>query len=275
MDGVRTTIKLPADLATFLWLDLRPNSALAAENLSLRKQSATYQERKLKPGIQLSPRTVRKYIPKRPNGGPRGDQRWSTFVRNHAAAILACDFSVVVTATFRLRYLLVVIDHQIRRIVHCHVTSHPTAAWTLQQLRETIPSDHCYRFPIHDRDENFSAKLDRAITHMSLRVLRAPYRIPQANSICERVIGTLRRECLYFLIPLTENHLRIVTANWVRQYNRGRPHSRLGPGIPNPPANLPVMPHKQRHRIPSHCKIVAHPALGGLHHEYCLVAEAA
>ena len=209
----------------------------------------------LKLGIQISPRTVRKYVPKRPRGQPRGDQRWSTFVRNHASAILACDFCVVVTATFRLLYVLVVIEHQTRRIVHCNVTTHPTATWTLQQLREAIPSDHRYRFLIHDGDGIFSPQLDGSITHMGLRVLKTPPRSPKANSLCERVIGTLRRECLDFVIPLTENHLRIVTKNWVAHYNRGRPHSSLGPGIPDPPVNLPVTPHKHRHRIPSNCKV--------------------
>ena len=112
----------------------------------------------LKLGIQISPRTVRKYMPKDPRGQPRGDQRWSTFVRNHASAIVACDFCVVVTATFRLLYVLVVIEHQTRRIVHCNVTIHPTAAWTLQQLREATPSDHRYRFLIHDGDGIFSPR---------------------------------------------------------------------------------------------------------------------
>jgi len=101
-----------------------------------------------------------KYMPKCPRGQPRGYQRWSTFVRNHASAILACDFCVVVTATFRLLYVLIVIEHQTRRIVHCNVTTHPTAAWTLQQLREAIPSDHGYRFLIHGRDGIFSPQLD-------------------------------------------------------------------------------------------------------------------
>ncbi len=361
MDGVRTISKLLYDLATFIWLMLRPHGALVAENLFLRKQLAMYQERKLMPrrpdtpfrvalvllsrlfnwkdalvvvqpqtlirwhrqgfrlfwrwksrpgrppipievrqliremalsnpswgeerianelllklGIQVSPRTVRKYMPTRPSGGPRGDQRWSTFVRNHAAAILACDFCVVVTATFRLLYVLVVIEHQIRRIVHCNVTAHPAAAWTLQQLREAISSDHRYRFLIHDGDAIFSPQLDQSITHMGLRVLKTPPRTPTANSLCERVIGTLRRECLDFMIPLTDNHLGLVTNNWVAHYNRGRPHSSLGPGIPDPPVDLPVTPHKCRHRIPHNCKVAAHPVLGGLHHEYGLVAQAA
>ena len=99
--------------------------------------------------------------------------------------------------------------------------------------------------------------------------------VVNANSLCERVIGTLRRECLDFLIPLTENHLLIITRNWVSHYNRGRPHSSLGPGIPDPPVELPVTPHRHRHRTPNHCKVVAHSVLGGLHHEYGLLAKAA
>jgi putative transposase len=98
----------------------------------------------LKLGIRVSPRTVRKYMPLQPPGNPRGDQRWSTFLRNHASAILACDFCVVVTATFKLVYVLIVMEHQSRRIVHCNVAALPTPAWTLQQLREAIPSDHSY-----------------------------------------------------------------------------------------------------------------------------------
>ena len=229
----------------------------------------------LKLGIRVSPRTVRKYMPKWPGGQPRGDQRWSTFVRNHASAILACDFCVVVTATFRLLYVLVVIEHQTRRIVHCNVTTHPTAEWTLQQLREVIPSDHSYRFLIHDRDGIFSPQLDESITHMGLRVLRTPPRSPQANSVCERVIGTLRRECLDFMIPLTQSHLRVVLKHWVAHYNKGRPHASLGPGIPDPPSVLPVTPLKNRHLIPGGLKVVAHSVLGGLHHEYGLVPKAA
>jgi len=98
---------------------------------------------------------------------------------------------------------------------------------------------------------------------------------PKANSPCERVIGTLRRECLDFLIPLTENHLRLATERWVTHYNRGRPHGSLGPCIPDPPVDLPVTPHKHRHWIPNHCKFLAHPILCGLHHEYGLVTNAA
>ena len=135
----------------------------------------------LKIEIQISPRTVRKHVPKHPRGQPRGDQRWSTFVRNHASAILACDFCVVVTSTFRLLYVLVVIEHQTRRIAHCNVTIHPNATWTLQQLREAMPSDHRYRFFIHGGDSIFSPQLDGSITHRGLPVLKTPPRSPMGQ----------------------------------------------------------------------------------------------
>ena len=171
-------------------------------------------------------------MPKRPQGQPRCDQRWSTFGANHAKVIVTCDFMTLVTATFKCLYVFVIIELGTRKLLHLHVTDHPTAAWTQQQLREAIPSDHGYRFLIHDRDCIFSSQLDQSIAHMGLRVLRMPYRSPKANSFCERVIGTLRRECLDFLIPLTENHLPIVLQNWSAHYNQGRPYLQHWAGNP-------------------------------------------
>ena len=95
-------------------------------------------------------------------------QRWRTFVRNHAQAIVACDFCVVVTATFRLLYVFVLMEHATRRILHVNVTAHPTAPWTLQQLREAIPADHRYRFLLHDRDSIFSASSTTAYSTWGL-----------------------------------------------------------------------------------------------------------
>jgi hypothetical protein len=100
----------------------------------------------LKLGIRVSPRTVRKYMPKRPARRARGDQRWSTFLRNHAKAIVACDFLVSVTATFQLFYVFVLIKHGSRRLLHFNVTQHPSAAWTLQQLQQA----GIWRFPMSD-----------------------------------------------------------------------------------------------------------------------------
>ena len=202
-------------------------------------------------------------------------QRWATFVRNHAQAIVACDFCVVVTATLRLLYIFVVMEHATRRILHINVTAHPTASWTLQQLREAIPSDHTYRFLIHDRDSIFSQQLDQSIRNLGLRVLKTPVRSPQANALCERLLGTLRRECLDFLIPLTESHLSRILKEWAWHYNTGRPHMALGPGLPQPSLSLPVPLQAHRYRLPEHLRVVSWPILCGLHHEYELEEKAA
>jgi hypothetical protein len=142
--------------------------------------------------------------------------------------------------------VLVVMEHASRRIIHLNVTAHPNAAWTLQQLREAIPSDHRYRFILHDRDAIFSTGFDASLARMGLEVIATPVRSPKANSLCERLIGTLRRECLDWIIPLTEQHLRKTLWSWLPHYNRGRPHSSLGPGLPDPPLNLPVQFQRQR-----------------------------
>jgi hypothetical protein len=132
---------------------------------------------------------------------PDPKQRWLTFVRNHAQVMLACDFFVVVTATFRILYVFVIMEVGTRRILHHNVTANPTAEWTVQQFREALPGGHAYRFLIHDRDSIFSKELDKQVTAMGVRVLRTPVSAPKANSVCERFGGTLRRECLDFLIP--------------------------------------------------------------------------
>ena len=119
-------------------------------------------------GILVSPRTVKKYWPEGVNSGPKrvSLQRWSTFVRNHASALVACDFATVVTATFRRLYVLIVLEIGTRRILYCNLTAHPTAEWTAQQFREAIPSDHSYRFLIHDRDSIFSKEVDQTIENL-------------------------------------------------------------------------------------------------------------
>src|SRR5450631_330334 len=204
----------------------------------------------LKLGIQVSPRTVNKYLPQSPKRRPRGDMRWSTFLRVHAQGLIACDFLVAVTATFRLLYVFVVIEHRSRRLIHCNITAHPSATWTLQQLREAIGLQDRYEYLIHDRDSIFANHLDESIRRLGIKVLKSPPHSPMANAICERVIGTIRRECLDWLMPLSEAHLRSILKSWVEHYNRSRPHSSLGPGIPDPPQELAVIPKSEsRHRF--------------------------
>jgi putative transposase len=179
-----------------------------------------------------------------------------------------------VTATFRILYVLVVMEHASRRLIQLNATAHPTAAWTLQQLRETIPSDHSYSFIIHDHDAIFSSELDASLTRLGLKVITTPVHSPQANSLCERLIGTLRRECLDWIIPLTERHLKIVLRSWMAHYNRGRPHSALGPGVPEALSAVPRL-QRHRHRFDRPVSVVARSVLNGLHHEYRAIARAA
>ena len=135
----------------------------------------------------------------------------------------------------RTLYVFVIMELGTRRILHQNVTAQPTAEWTLQQLREALPGDHPYRFVIHDRDSIFSTDLDKAVTDLGVRILRTPVRAPQPNSICERFGGTLRRECLNYLIPINERHFENddqrmgtalqsgPTALLIRSWNSGAP----------------------------------------------------
>lgn len=149
-------------------------------------------------------------MPQRPPGHPRGDPRWSTCLKNHAKAVIACNFCPAVTTTFRLLYVFVVIHHHYhsRRLVHFNMIAHPASAWTLQQLREAV--GECYRTLLHDRDSIFAQHLDEAIRRLGLTVFKSPPHSPKAIAICERVIGTIWRECLDCLIRISESHLRLI-----------------------------------------------------------------
>jgi hypothetical protein len=126
---------------------------------------------------------------------------------------------VALTATFRLLYVFVVIDHGGRRLVRVAVTAHSSAAWTPQQLREVVGFDHARQYLIHERDSIFARSLDDSIRNLGLTVVKPPPHSPKANAICERVIGTIRRKCLNWLIPLliplSESHLRSILRSWV------------------------------------------------------------
>src|SRR5215470_9784755 len=166
---------VPADVRKLIREMARNNPTWGEERIA--------DELLLKIGIQISPRTVRRYMPEAPGRPADPKQRWMTFVRNHAKAIIARDFFVVVTATFQLVYVFVIMEVASRRVLHFNVTRHPIADWTLQQFRECIAGEEGYRFVIHDRDRIYSRDLDTGLKTFGLTVLKTPYRSPQANAI--------------------------------------------------------------------------------------------
>jgi putative transposase len=126
---------------------------------------------------------------------------------------------------------------------------------------------HGNRFALHNQDAIYSPYLESAVTALGVRVLRTPIQAPQANAYCEQRLGNLRRECSDFLIPFGENHLRRILRAWQAHYNRGRPHSSLGPGLPEPPPGLSAFLITS-HQLPRDVRVVGRPIRGGLHHEY-------
>ena len=192
-----------------------------------------------------------------------------------AALDRIAKFAAPLTTTtlgFKRLYVFVLMDLGTRRILHLNVTAHPTAAWTTQQLRDAIPDDHRWRFLIHDRDAIFSASVDETLKSFGIRPLKSPPRTPKANAFCERLIGTTRRECLDHIIPLGETHLRRILGEWKTYYNECRPHMGLGNLPPAPPEGVPVPLREHRHDLPDNARIESREFLGGLHHDYRLVA---
>jgi putative transposase len=142
-------------------------------------------------------------------------------------------------------------------------------------LREAVGFER-YEYLLHDRDSIFAKDLDESIGRLGVMVLKSPPRSPKANAVCERVIGTIRRECLDWLIPLSETHLRRLLKSWILHYNAARPHMSLGPGVPDPPRSNHLQPHANtRHRREESYAVRANSILGGLHHEYYLAPAGA
>jgi putative transposase len=173
--------RIPQELRQLIANMVRNNPSWGEERIA--------SELLLKIGIQISPRTVRRYMPNQPRR-KQSTQSWMTFVRNHAKSIIACDFFVVVTATFRLVYVFIVMEIGTRRILHLNATTHPNAEWTMLQFRECLIGEERYRFVIHDRDAIYSKDVDLLLKATGLQILKTPAQSPQANAFCERLIGT-------------------------------------------------------------------------------------
>jgi transposase InsO family protein len=185
-------------------------------------------------------------------------QGWRVFLNNHAREIAAIDFFTVPTVNFRILICFLVLHHHRRAVVHCNVTSHPTAHWTAQQIVEAFPYDTAPRYLLRDRDRIYGSYFANRFRGMGIEeVLIAP-RSPWQNPYCERLIGSTRRECLDHVLVINEAHLRRVLREYFAYYHESRPHQSLDGNAPRP----------REIELSSQGRIVAEPQVGGLHHRY-------
>ncbi|HWJ20316.1 MAG TPA: integrase core domain-containing protein [Geobacterales bacterium] len=209
----------------------------------------------LKLGIDIGETSVSKYMV-RSRKPP--SQTWRTFLENHLTQLVSIDFFTVPTIRFQVLYVFLVLGHDRRRILHCNVTAHPTAEWTGQQLREAFPFDQVPRYLLRDHDAIFGQDFREQVRDMGIHeVLSAP-RSPWQRAYVERVIGSIRRECLDHLIVFNETSLRRTLNLYFAYYHRSRTHLSLGKDSPVP---RPIQP-------PAAGPVVALPQVGGLHHRY-------
>jgi transposase InsO family protein len=207
-------------------------------------------------GIDVSERTVSRLLRRRPG---RPSQTWRTFLINHMAATVSMDFFTVPTVTGRVLFVLVLLAHERQRVVHFAITEHPTAAWTTQQIIEAFPHDTAPRWLLRDRDSIYGEAFRRRLAGMGLAEVVSAPSSPWQNPYVERLIGSIRRECLDHVIVLNRRHLRRVLSRYAVYYHRARTHRSLAKDAPTPR-------HVQTFADGS--RIVAVPEVGGLHHRY-------
>jgi transposase InsO family protein len=217
---------------------------------------APYPRRLLKIGIEVAQSTVAKYMAKR---RPGSGQTWKTFLRNHVASIGAMDLLIVPTVGFRLLFVLVIIRHERRRLISLSVTDHPTAEWIAQQITEAFPWDEAPKHLIRDRDAAYGHVVTKRLAAMGIRDHPTALRSPWQNGHAERLIGSIRRECLDHAVVLGEAHLRRILAAYASYYQEFRTHLSL---VKDSPGHRPIRRFGQ---------LVAQPILGGLHHYYCRI----
>jgi transposase InsO family protein len=209
----------------------------------------------LKLGVEVSQATVGRYLPWRPKAP---SPTWRSFLQNQMHDTAAVDMFVVVTAGFQLLYALVVLAHERRKVIHFDVTQNPTQVWLARQITEAFPWDTAPRFLLRDRDASYGQTFrDRVLAMAIEEVVTAP-RSPWQNAYVERIIGSIRRECLNHVIVFDERHLRRILSAYFRYHHRSRTHLSLAKDCPEP---RPVQPS-------STGTVIAFPEVGGLHHRY-------
>ena len=209
----------------------------------------------LKLGFNVSQATVSRYMPRRT---PDPDQAWLTCLHNHLNCTASIDFLVVPTLTFKILFVLVVLSYDRRKVVHFGATANPTAEWTAQQITEAFPWDEAPRFLIRDRHRTYGQIFRDRVTAMGIADAPTAPRSPWQNGYVERVIGSIRRECLDHIIALDERHLRRTLKSYFAYYNKARTHLALNKDAPIPRPIAQV----------SSGRVVAIPEVGGLHHRY-------
>ena len=209
----------------------------------------------LKLGINISQATVAKYMV-RQRKPP--SQTWRTFLENHVKELVSIDFLIVPTVSFRILFVFVVLAHDRRRAIHFNVTAHPTAEWTAQQIAEAFPWESAPRHLLRDRDAVYGESFRKRVLEMGIHeVLSAP-RSPWQSPYVERLIGSIRRECLDHVIVFNESSLRRTLKSYFRYYQQSRTHLALEKDAPEPRAIQP----------PKLGAVIEFPEVGGLHHRY-------
>jgi len=214
----------------------------------------------LKLGIRVCKRTIQKYMRTVRSQQPRG-QTWATFLHNHARQIWACDFLPVTDLFFRSLFAFFIIELKSRKVIHVGVTRSPTDAWTAQQLREATAFGVGPKYLIRDNDGKFGVTFAWVAKTSRIKMLTTPYHAPRANAICERFLGSVRRECLDHLLILHERQLQRVLNAYVHYFNQARPHQSIQQQIPEQKAGSVPTQHAGG-------KVISFPVLGGLHRDY-------
>jgi putative transposase len=208
-------------------------------------------------GIPISERTVSRIL-RRLRRPP--NQTWRTFLHNHVGQLVSIDFFTVPTITMRVLFVFILLEHDRRKVLHFNVTEHPTGAWTAQQIVEAFADREATQYLIRDRDSRYSAEVRLRIQSLGIQEILTAPRSPWQNPYAERLIGSIRRECLNHYIILNARHLKRTLSSYFRYYHESRTHLSLAKQCPFPREALSVG------------KIVAIPQLGGLHHRYERIA---
>jgi transposase InsO family protein len=210
----------------------------------------------LKLGSEVAQSTVAKYMAR---SGRGRSQTWKTFLRNHSAGIGAMDFLIVPTVGFRLLFVLIILRHERRRLISLSVTDHPTAEWIAHQITDAFPWDEAPDYIIRDRDGSYGQAVMKRLGAMGIRDHPIAPRSPWQNGHAERLIGSIRRECLDHVVVIGEAHLRRILAAYAGYYNELRTHLSLGQDSAG------------RRPVERLGQLAAQPILGRLHHQYCRI----